>query len=157
MIRIPIFFYSKYCKECPKILSVIDPNRFLFICIDNPDVRKKIVDDNKFKIQTVPCILYFEKDTSFEKYEGENVIKWLSVNNMWGVSPPTEEPSSQDFEEESITEESSPPPPPQDEVDENVETDPTPSDMPISTKNSVLTLAQQMQRERESQPVVSKQ
>ena len=143
MIRIPIFFYSKYCKECPKILSVIDPNRFLFICVDNPDIRKKIVDDDRYNIKTVPCILYFENETSFEKYENENVIKWLSANNMFCIEelPPQQE--EEPIIPESIEE-------PQEE--ENNEEEEQSEEIPV--KNNVLSLAQQMQRERESQPVV---
>ncbi len=153
MIHIPIFFYSKYCKECPKILSVIDPNRFLFICVDNPDIRKKIVEDKRFQIKTVPCILYFENDKTFEKYENENVIKWLHANNMFCIEelPPQKEEIPEEYMEpinvkiDTIKE--------QEDKEEEEEKDEISN--AISTKNNVLTLAQQMQRERESQPVLN--
>jgi len=94
MISVPVFLYSKYCKECPIIMRAVDPNQMVFLCVDNVDIRKKILTDQKFTIRKVPSLLvYNDRYSSFEKYEGsEQVVEWLSENNLLQE----EEPESED-------------------------------------------------------------
>lgn len=83
MISVPIFLYSKYCKECPIVMRALDANQLLFLCVDNVDIRKKFLNDDKFSIRKVPSLLiYNERYKSFEKYQGsDQVLDWLTQNN----------------------------------------------------------------------------
>lgn len=181
MVNIPIFLYSKYCKQCPEIINHIDPNRFLFVCVDNVDVRKKFINDKRFLVQTVPCIIvYNDTNTTFEKYEGNSLIDWLDENNLLIT---TEKLDSQENPEtvqqvsvtplSTIEEDITLPislnePIPNNtememENDKVVEKEPViedPSGMsdptPMPKKSSdVMNLAQQMQRERDNEGVTN--
>lgn len=83
MISVPIFLYSKYCKECPILMRALDANQLLFLCVDNVDIRKKFLNDDKFSIRKVPSLLvYNQQYKSFEKYQGsDQVLDWLTQNN----------------------------------------------------------------------------
>lgn len=83
VFEVPIFCYSKYCRQCRDIIEVIDPNDFVFVCIDNVDVRKRILSDTHYGIRSVPCILVFQGSSEkFHKYEGDDVVRWLEMNDM---------------------------------------------------------------------------
>lgn len=122
MISVPVFLYSKYCKECPIIMRAVDPNQMVFLCVDNVDIRRKILTDQKFTIRKVPSLLvYNDRYSSFEKYEGsEQVVEWLSEHNLLH----DEEPQSDDYPSRSSL--SMEEPIPQDMI-ENVQTPLPPS------------------------------
>ena len=81
VVEVPIFWYSKYCRECRELIDMIDPNHFVFVCVDNVDVRKRILTDTHYGIRSVPCILVFQGGTQrFHKYEGEDIFRWLEMN-----------------------------------------------------------------------------
>lgn len=177
MPSIPIFMYSKYCKECSKLLAMIDPDSFLLVCVDNVNIRQKILNDTRFIIRNVPSILEFnEEDQSFQKYEAHLVKDWLVRHGYLPSSPsfttereyipppkddkpvvPLEtivESSNEEDHEVQVQESSVP------EVDVSLDIGSigsSPTDRPDATtvinrkQNSVLNLAQQMQRERETE------
>lgn len=175
MVNIPIFLYSKYCKQCPEIISHIDPNQFLFVCVDNVEVRKKFLNDKRFLVRTVPCIIvYNDTNRTFEKYEANSLIDWLDDNNLLV----TNEKVNQEEEEEELQTKIQMPIPiekpiiPADNVMENNQPEPSPvmenvdeeapapiddpsgmSDQSTLPKKSsdVMNLAQQMQRERDNE------
>jgi hypothetical protein len=47
-----------------------------FLCIDNENVRKRIILSSKLNINVVPCILLFYSDGGVEKYEGITAFNW---------------------------------------------------------------------------------
>lgn len=192
MFEIPIFWYSKYCRHCTEIIPRIDPNDFLFVCVDNVNIRKRLLTDVKYEIRSVPCLLVFQ-DRSFTKYEGDDVVAWLTTNDMFVPTTtwqPQEEEEAvvtaadhpqhpivtrlpvipEEVEEEPRMDTSTPlptmlmqqptplpPPPPTTISQDDTEIDPSGmSDGMASTtptpkkSDSVMTLAQQMQRERET-------
>lgn len=180
MVNIPIFLYSKYCKQCPELINHIDPNQFLFVCVDNVEVRKKFLNDQRFLVRTVPCIIVYNDDnnTIFEKYEGNSLIDWLDENNLLITNDKVNQ--AEDDEEEELQhkipitplpiEESFIPPNnvmennnPEPIMESNNSVDeeaPAPIEDPsgmsdqsaIPKKSSdVMNLAQQMQRERDNE------
>ena len=76
-----ILLYSNFSRSCLRLLDTVDElNQFIkldLLCIDNKDVRKRIISSKTFEIKKVPCLLILN-DTTVEKYEGEKVFQWMS-------------------------------------------------------------------------------
>jgi hypothetical protein len=47
------------------------------ICIDNKDIRKKILKSKTLLVKAVPCILILYPDGGVEKYEGGTAFRWV--------------------------------------------------------------------------------
>jgi hypothetical protein len=176
--------YSKYCKECSKLLAMIDPDSFLLVCVDNVNIRQKILKDTRFIIRNVPSILEFnEEDKSFQKYEAHLVNDWLirhrylpspssmivspTINENQFVAENDSKPivsletiveDSNEQDDDDVQDQEFIPPPQSDSTIPDTDSMATPpSDRPDATtvvnrkQNSVLNIAQQMQREREKE------
>ena len=68
-----ICLHSKFSKYSKNLLYLVQ-NKLTFIkfiCIDNNKVRKRILNDKKLNVTTVPCILVVFSTGIVEKYEGE--------------------------------------------------------------------------------------
>ena len=74
-----IVLYSKYSPSCKPILHLTQSymNNFRFICIDNEDVRKQIIE-SELSIRTVPCVLLKYPSGKFEKFESNNICQWIT-------------------------------------------------------------------------------
>ena len=73
-----VYLYSKYSNKCKELIDNL-PQKvdFLkYLCVDNKKVRRKILNDSRFNIQHVPCILIFLENGTVEKYEGNDAFKW---------------------------------------------------------------------------------
>ena len=57
------------------------------ICIDNSDIRQRIIGDNRLKITVVPTLLSIYPTGVIEKYEGEKVIELLNASFGPSVEP----------------------------------------------------------------------
>jgi len=93
-----VFLYSKYSSLCKKIEMMMADSRldfqelgFVSICIDNEQIREKIVESN-IEVTVVPCILTYTGDI-VEKYEGmsatrlvEDIIKKHSAPDFTQIS-----------------------------------------------------------------------
>lgn len=48
------------------------------LCIDNPKIRKRILNSKQLEIKTVPCLLFISSlEKRIEKYEGRDCFNWL--------------------------------------------------------------------------------
>jgi hypothetical protein len=47
------------------------------ICIDNEQIKKRIVDNINIAVNTVPCLLLAFPDGGIEKYDGISLFKWF--------------------------------------------------------------------------------
>jgi hypothetical protein len=78
-----ILFYSKYSKACElfynAISKIIDINSINLICIDNADLREKILN-SKYKFDKVPCIMKFDKNVC-EIYEGKQAWEIFNLED----------------------------------------------------------------------------
>ena len=80
-----VLLYSKYSEFSKSIIKQIESSSFDFVnkkklstvCIDNDDIRNRILKSNDMDIKTVPCILIIHDDGVVEKYEGEDAFKWV--------------------------------------------------------------------------------
>jgi hypothetical protein len=76
-----IYLYSKYSAYCTSFNELISNSGIDYIipvCIDNKDVRIKILSNNTLTINMVPCILFVYPNGSIEKYEGDNCFLWIN-------------------------------------------------------------------------------
>ena len=82
-----LLLYSKFSPACGELIDIINSNNLKIsletLCIDNKDVRKRILSSKKFNIEHVPCILHIIKSTGVvEQYEGEksfNLVETLII------------------------------------------------------------------------------
>jgi len=76
------------------------------VCIDNQDVRKRLLKNGKIEISVVPCILIVYRSGGVEKYEGDTAFQWIDEAVTKYSPPPPPPPPPQVLQ-------SPPPPPPQ--------------------------------------------
>lgn len=84
-----IYLYSKYSAYCTSFNELISNSGIDYIipvCIDNKDVRIKILSNNTLAINLVPCILFVYPNGSIEKYEGDSAFLW--INDLISKSQP---------------------------------------------------------------------
>lgn len=79
-----IILYSKYSNNCKKLMDIVRNTIINFentelsnICIDNKDIRKKILKSKTLLVKAVPCILILYPDGGVEKYEGGTAFRWV--------------------------------------------------------------------------------
>jgi hypothetical protein len=80
-----VLFYSQYSPNCKRILSLIESSSIDFtsllnlsnVCIDNVQIRNRILKSKNIKINSVPCILTIYPDGGVEKYEGSHTFNWV--------------------------------------------------------------------------------
>lgn len=88
-----IYLYSKYSAYCTSFTELITNSGIDYIipvCIDNKDIRIKILSNNTLAINLVPCILFVYPNGSIEKYEGESCFLW--INDLISKSQPVDPP-----------------------------------------------------------------
>ena len=96
-----VIVYSKFSPNSQNLLKTIHGKMpYKTLCIDNKDVRKRILNDNKLNIQFVPCILVLYPQGVVEKYEGNVAFNWITevLKNIQQIQPPPQPP----LKEESI-------------------------------------------------------
>lgn len=90
----PIIFYSKYSPFCERFFSSLeygeinlkDIYKIEAICIDNTELRRKLLEYKKIEIRYTPTMLIFLGNGQVEKYEGEYCIQW-AVNEIKKINP----------------------------------------------------------------------
>ena len=80
-----IILYSKYSQHSKRLLDSlksinIDWEKVInlqLLCIDNENIRKRILNSKDIQIKTVPCILIIYSDGVVEKFDGPNSFEWV--------------------------------------------------------------------------------
>jgi hypothetical protein len=86
-----IILHSKYSKQSTAFINTLEsspvPINVNLLCVDNEDIRKRMLSDNRLEISQVPCVLLISGN-NIEKYEGPKASQWLQMmrNN---ITPPT--------------------------------------------------------------------
>lgn len=79
-----VLIYSKFSQACRKFFDMIEASPSFkeqsnMLCIDNKDVRDRILKSDKLKITEVPSIIRIYQDNGYvEIFEGEKAFKLLS-------------------------------------------------------------------------------
>ena len=84
-IKFSVLLYSKYSKFSKELVDIIENsnvdfiNKFQFktLCIDNENIRKRILNSKNIDIKTVPAILIVYNDGGVEKYEDTKAFEWV--------------------------------------------------------------------------------
>lgn len=110
--NVSILLYSNYSprsqqlldalKSCPIDLSKVA--RMSSLCIDNTEIRKRIIKAQNLSINTVPAILLIYGNGMVEKYEGNQAFDWIEQtvhNNLPPeISPKPETPQEPETQTE---------------------------------------------------------
>jgi len=81
-----LLLYSNYSSFSDKILRMTKFNYktdcfkkmgLKYVCIDNKQIRNKIMSSNVINISYIPCILILYHDGVVEKYDDDKVFKWV--------------------------------------------------------------------------------
>jgi hypothetical protein len=84
-----ILLYSKYSPQCKIILDMLSVNPLAYInllCVDNASIRQSIT--SKIDVKTLPCVLFVYANKNIEKYDGPNIVEWITqeiAKNSIGV------------------------------------------------------------------------
>jgi hypothetical protein len=85
-IKFTVLLYSKYSQSSNKITGIIQQYSTVFtenfniklLCIDNENIRNRILSSKKITISSVPCILIIYNDGGVEKYENDDAFTWVN-------------------------------------------------------------------------------
>jgi len=85
MDRMCVLLYSKYSPMSTKLMTALSECPIDLeatvglntVCIDNQDVRKRLLKNGKIEISVVPCILIVYRSGGVEKYEGDAAFQWI--------------------------------------------------------------------------------
>jgi hypothetical protein len=77
-----VFIYSHYSPasmNCDKIIKSLPADiKFNYLCVDNPENRKIIINDPNMDINVVPCLLIVNAvDNRITKYDGKKCFDYL--------------------------------------------------------------------------------
>jgi hypothetical protein len=86
-----ILIYSKYSDNSAKLTNLITSNNLQipiqYLCIDNKDVRNRILSSSKIKIKLVPSILNVFNNGVVQLYEGNYAFQFIN-NLIDTITPP---------------------------------------------------------------------
>lgn len=85
MDKMYVLLYSKYSSNSKRIIdqlenSTIDLSKSIglqLLCVDNEQLRNRILKSKQIKILSVPCLLILLPDGTVEKYEGQTMFTWF--------------------------------------------------------------------------------
>jgi len=91
-----VLLFSKYSQNCNKLFSIMTNSGVNFsplqsLCIDNENIRKRILDNKQFNITVVPSILCVFSNGNVETYEGLNAFNWVQSIIAKFAPPPSQQ------------------------------------------------------------------
>lgn len=85
-----ILLYSKYSPNSKQITELIQsspvPLQFKYLCVDNEEVRQRIKENKKIKVNYLPCILNVYSNGGVEQFEGPQAFN--AVHSILASLPP---------------------------------------------------------------------
>jgi len=77
MNEIVVIFYSNFYPKSKEIKEYFgDQENIRYLCVDNKDIREKILNDKIYGIKSVPTLLFLKEDGSMQIYEKEGAIHY---------------------------------------------------------------------------------
>ena len=113
-LQYSILLFSKYSPQCKKFIDMISNSGVNFsnlksVCIDNEQVRKRVLSNKQFNIKIVPSVLLIYSNGNVETYEGVNAFNWAGgIIEQFAPPPPQLPPQQVPYQQYQ-----SPPPPQQ--------------------------------------------
>ena len=92
-----VLIFSKFSQNCQKLFDVITRSGINFtalhsLCIDNENIRQRVLKNKQLNITVVPSILSVFSNGNVETYEGVNAFNWVE-NIIMKIRPPTPVPT----------------------------------------------------------------
>lgn len=84
--HINVLLYSKFSRACNKFLEILEKvplveENTTLVCVDNNEVRKRIMHSKKLSIKEVPALLrVYESNGYVESFEGEKAFAVLNAH-----------------------------------------------------------------------------
>lgn len=84
--HINVLLYSKFSRACNKFLEILEKvplveENTTLVCIDNSEVRKRIMNSKKLSIKEVPAFLrVYESNGYVESFEGDKAFAVLNAH-----------------------------------------------------------------------------
>ena len=136
-IKFTILLYSKYSKFSTNIISTINQYQNIFVenfnikllCIDNENIRKRILNSKKINITGVPSILVIYNDGGVENYENNDAFNWVDEIIKRALYLQKQQNTSNTVEEQYLEENFD------DELEEDIEPEPINIPSPKNLKN----------------------
>lgn len=107
--QLSVLLYSKYSSLSKTLMDMIQNSGVDFVgqftmqslCIDNEQIRKRILQNKQIQVTSVPCLLIIFPDGGIEKYDGTHVFEWVEgVIKQFAPPPPIQESTPRQSEEE---------------------------------------------------------
>lgn len=106
--QLSVLMYSKYSATSKKLMDFIQSSGVDFttilslqlVCIDNDEIRNRILQNDQIDITSVPCLLIIYPDGGIEKYDGPRIFEWTEEIIRKYAPPPRPTPHPQKSEEQ---------------------------------------------------------
>jgi hypothetical protein len=106
-----ILLYSKFSPACKELFRLLQEHSlqpmFKLLDVDNKDIRRRIQQDKKFNIKTVPCVVSVSSNGVASQYEGSkafDVVK-VMIQQLLPPQPPIQQTTN--FQQPTTTTSSS--------------------------------------------------
>lgn len=98
-----VLLWSKYSPLSKQLIGALEASPINLtstvglnpVCIDNEDIRERIIKAKQIDISSVPCVLIVYPSGGVEKYEGSGAFEWIEETvrkHMPPQPPPQPEP-----------------------------------------------------------------
>jgi hypothetical protein len=106
--QLSVLLYSKYSSVCKNLMNTIQTSGVDFaaklslqtLCIDNKEIRNRILKNQQIQVTTVPCLLLIFPDGGIEKYDGAHVFEWVEGIIRQHAPSPLQPPRPQEPSDE---------------------------------------------------------
>ena len=82
--HVTVIMYSKFSPACTsflEILSKVPTFKHTLLCVDNEEIRKRVLSDSKLTISEIPCLFRIYERTGYvESFEGERAFTILNTH-----------------------------------------------------------------------------
>lgn len=177
---INVVVYSKFSQASTKLIGMIDKNPPLkqnthLLCIDNEEVRKRIVKSQKLNIKHVPCIMRLHENTGYvESFEGEKAFSLVNTYYIEYLERQQSQPQPQLQSYQPPQQQYQQQPPPQQQPQQSYQQDPPrgnsttplgnlmeltddiPSSSPPNSLNTYLHIPSQLDGQNTNMPTVDR-
>ena len=98
--QLSVLLYSKYSSMSKSLMNLIQTSGIDFtnqfslqsLCIDNEEIRKRIIENQQIQVTSVPCLLVIFPDGGIEKYDGPHAFEWVEDIVRKFAPPPPSQP-----------------------------------------------------------------
>lgn len=91
--HIIVVLYSKFSSACKNFVSIMGTMDIMksvqFVCVDNRELRKTIIEEGNLKVSCLPCLLKIFDSGDIQLFEGQTAFDVLESYKNLGAKPLT--------------------------------------------------------------------